>query len=96
MSRSAVDIDRCQDDVQEITMKQLVESGAARIAFGIQRVGASFDFEVLSLPGGSVIAARLWLYASTMGTSTRTGPQSRLAEEVSTIHANKVLGDACA
>jgi hypothetical protein len=44
MSRSAVDIDRCQDDLQEITMKQLIESGAAQIASGIQRVGASFDF----------------------------------------------------
>jgi hypothetical protein len=80
--------------IQEITMKQLIEAGAARIASGIQRVGASFDFEVLSLPGGSLIAALLCLYAGTMGTSKRTGPQSRLVDEVSTIHANKVLRDA--
>jgi hypothetical protein len=74
-------------------MKQLVELSAARIVAGIQRVGANFDFEVLSLPGGSLIAALLWLYASTMGTAKRTGPQYRVVDEVSTIHA-KVLRDA--
>jgi hypothetical protein len=73
--------------IQEITMKQLIESGAARIAAEIQRVGANFDFEVLSLPGGSVIAALLWLYASTIGTPKRTRPQYRVVDEVSTIHA---------
>jgi len=76
-------------------MKQLIESGAAWIAAGIQSVGANFDFEVLSLPGGSVIAALLWLYSSTMGTPKRTGPQDRVVDEVSTIRANKVLSDAC-
>jgi hypothetical protein len=45
-------------------MKQQIESSAARIAAGIQSVGAHIDFEVLSLPGGSVIAVLLWLYAS--------------------------------
>jgi hypothetical protein len=75
-------------------MKQLIESGAVRIVAGIQRVGANFDFEVLSLPGGSVIAALLWLYASTMGTPKRTGPQFRVVDEVSRIHANKVSGEA--
>jgi hypothetical protein len=75
-------------------MKQLLESGVARIAAGIQRVGANFDFEVLSLPGGGVIAALLWLYASTMATPKRTSPQYRVVDEVSTIHVNKVLRDA--
>ena len=75
-------------------MKQLIESGAARIAAGIQCLGVNFDFEVLSLPGGGVIAALLWIYASTMGTLKRTGPQYRVVDEVSTIHANKVLRDA--
>jgi hypothetical protein len=79
---------------QAITMKQLIGSNVARIVAGIQRVGANFDFEVLALPGGSVIAALLWLYASTMGTPKRTGPQYRVVDEVSTIHANKVLRDA--
>jgi hypothetical protein len=75
-------------------MKQLIESGAARIIVGIHRVGANFDFEVLALPGGSVIAALLWLYASTIGTPKRTRLQYRVVDEVSTIHANKVLRDA--
>jgi hypothetical protein len=52
-------------------MKQLIESGAARIAAGMQSVGANFDFELLSLPGGSLIAVGLWLYASTVATVTR-------------------------
>jgi hypothetical protein len=69
-------------------------TGAARIAAGIQRIGVNFNLEVLSLPGGSLIAALLWLYASTMGTPERTGPQSRAVDEVSMIHANKALRDA--
>jgi len=75
-------------------MKQLIESGAARIAAGIQRFGAHFDFEVLSLPGGSVIAAILWLCASTKGTPKRIGQQYPVVDEVSTIHADKVLPEA--
>jgi hypothetical protein len=71
-------------------MKQLIESGAALIAARIQRGGANFDFEVLSLPGGSVIAALLRLYASTMGTPKRISPQYRVVDEVSTIHADNV------
>jgi hypothetical protein len=55
-------------------MKQLIESGAARIAARIPLAGANFNFEVLSLPGGSVIAALLRLYASTMGSPKRIGP----------------------
>jgi hypothetical protein len=52
-------------------VKQLIESGAARIAVGMHSVGAKFDFELLSLPGGSLIAVLFWLYASTMATVTR-------------------------
>jgi hypothetical protein len=63
-------------------MKQLIESGAARIAAGMQNVGANFDFELLSLPGGSLMAVVLWLYASTMATVTRRGIRNR---ELSTI-----------
>ena len=47
-------------------MKQFIELGAVRIGAAIQNVGAKVDFEVLSLPGGSVIAVLLWLYASAM------------------------------
>jgi hypothetical protein len=45
-------------------MKQFIELGAVRIAAAIQNVCANVDFEVLSLPGGSLIAVLLWLYAT--------------------------------
>jgi hypothetical protein len=44
-------------------MKQFIESGAVRIGAAIQSICANVDFEVLSLPGGSLIAVLLWLYA---------------------------------
>ncbi len=44
-------------------MMNFVESSAGWIAARIQTIGAGFDPEVLSLPGGSIIAAFLWLYA---------------------------------
>ena len=47
-------------------MNHFIESSTSRIAAGIQTVGASFDPEVLSLPGGTLIALCLWLYARTM------------------------------
>lgn len=43
-------------------MMDFIESSAGRIADRIQNIGASFDPEVLSLPGGSVIALALWAY----------------------------------
>jgi hypothetical protein len=42
----------------------LMESSAGRIAARIQQIGASFDPEVLALPGGSVIAVCMWLYGN--------------------------------
>lgn len=71
-------------------MKQLIESGAARIAAGIQSVGANFDFEVLSLPGGSVIAVLLWLYASAMSTLKRAVPKPERVDK-----ANGASSTAC-
>jgi hypothetical protein len=53
-------------------MKKLVELGAARIGAAIQNVCANVDFDVLSLPGGSLIAILLWLYASAAGSMRRT------------------------
>jgi hypothetical protein len=55
-------------------MNHFIESSASRIAAGIQTIGASFDPEVLSLPGGSVIAVCLWLYTRTMLTLNRGAP----------------------
>ena len=44
-------------------MKEQIESYAARLAARIQNVGADVDPDILQLPGGSVIATLLWLYA---------------------------------
>jgi hypothetical protein len=44
--------------------KQLIQIGAARMGAAIQRVGAKVDLEVLSLPGGSLIAVVFWICAS--------------------------------
>ncbi|MGB6306432.1 MAG: hypothetical protein WBF89_01475 [Steroidobacteraceae bacterium] len=52
-------------------MSHFIESSTSRIAAGIRAIGAGFDPEVLSLPGGSVIAVCLWLYAGTMLTLKR-------------------------
>jgi hypothetical protein len=60
-------------------MSHFIESSAGRIAAGIQTIGASFDPEILSLPGGSVIAVCLWLYAGTMLTLNRTVPRKHPA-----------------
>jgi hypothetical protein len=54
-----------------------LESSAGRIAARIQSIGVSFDPEVLSLPGGSVIAVCLWLYASTALTLKRGAARKR-------------------
>jgi hypothetical protein len=43
-------------------MKPFIELGA-RVAAVIQNVCANVDFDVVSLPGGSLIAILLWLYA---------------------------------
>jgi hypothetical protein len=48
-------------------MREQLESYAARIAAQIQHIGADVDPEILQLPGGSLIATILWLYAK--GTS---------------------------
>jgi hypothetical protein len=61
--------------MQETDMMNFIESNAGRIAARIQSIGGSFDPEVLSLPGGSIIAILLWLYAaSTMVSLNRASP----------------------
>lgn len=44
-------------------MKRLIQSGAARIGVLIQDICANVDFEMVSLPGGSLIATLFSLYA---------------------------------
>ena len=53
-----------------MAMKQFIELGALRIGAAIQNVGATVDFEVLSLPGGSLVAILLWLHAIAMAVVT--------------------------
>jgi hypothetical protein len=62
-------------------MNAFIESSAGRIAAQIHNVGASFDPEVLSLPGGSIIAVLLWLYANTRLTLQRGAPSIRTVIE---------------
>lgn len=52
-------------------MKQLIEFGAVRIGAAIQNICTNVDFDVLSLPGGSLIAVVLWLYAGAAGSVRR-------------------------
>jgi len=62
-------------------MNAFIESSAGRIAARIQNIGVSFDPEVLSLPGGSIIAVLLWLYASTRVTLKRGRPSAHSVVE---------------
>ena len=52
-------------------MKRLIESGVVRIGAAIHGLYANVDLEVLSLPGGSLIAVVLWLYAIGLGSIAR-------------------------
>lgn len=62
-------------------MNAFIESNAGRIAARIHSIGGGFDPEVLSLPGGSIIAVCLWLYASTRMTLKREAPSVRPVSE---------------
>jgi hypothetical protein len=61
-------------------MKQFIEVTAARVGAAIQSVCANLDFEVMSLPGGSLIAVLLWLYAIAMGSIRRAATEIRTSE----------------
>jgi len=64
-------------------MMNFIESSAGRIAARMQSIGGGFDPEVLSLPGGSIIAIVLWLYAASMLVALhRTPPRQRPPEPV--------------
>jgi hypothetical protein len=47
-------------------VNEIIELGVVRIGAAIQSVCANVDFEIFSLPGGSVIAVLLWLYETAM------------------------------
>jgi hypothetical protein len=71
-------------------MKQFIEFGAVWIGAALQDVCANVDFEVLSLPGGSLIAVLLWLYATAMGPIRRAATKVHAAG--STIDGCSVAG----
>jgi hypothetical protein len=54
-----------------MAMKRLIELCAMQIGAAAQNVGATVDFEVLSLPGGTLIAILLWLHAGAMTVVTQ-------------------------
>jgi hypothetical protein len=58
-------------------MKWFIELGAVRMDAAIQNVCANVDFDVLSLPGGSLIAVFLWLYAGARGFKGRASTRVR-------------------
>jgi hypothetical protein len=55
-------------------MKQIIESGVVRMGAAVHRACANVDLEVLSLPGGSLIAVLLCLYAIGTGSIARAVP----------------------
>jgi hypothetical protein len=63
-------------------MMNFIESSAGRIAARMQSIGGSFDPEVLSLPGGTIIAILLFLYASTMLSLHRTPTRQQPVEPI--------------
>jgi hypothetical protein len=67
-------------------MMNFIESNAGRIAARMQSIGGSFDPEVLSLPGGTIIAILLFLYASTMLSLHRTPPRQQPVEPIAACH----------
>jgi hypothetical protein len=52
-------------------MKRLIESGVVRMRAAIHSLYANVDLEVLSLPGGSLIAVILWLCGIGLGSIAR-------------------------
>lgn len=58
-------------------MKQFIEVTAMRIGAVIQNVCANVEFEVMSLPGGSLIAVLLCLYAIAMSSIRRAATEIR-------------------
>jgi hypothetical protein len=73
-------------------MQQFIELAAVRVGAAIQNVCANLDFEVLSLPGGSVIALLLWIYAIAMNSIRRAAAQVHASG--ATIAARSVASES--
>lgn len=85
-------------------MKRFVELGAVRIGAVIQNICADVNLEVVSLPGGSLIAVLLWLYAVAMRSTrhttmqiraSRTGPKARSVASERLRPNGACVGCAC-
>ena len=63
-------------------MNAILESVAARAANGWQRAGSKFDFEVLAMPGGSVMAPALWVYSMVSSALKRPKQDSTIVQSV--------------
>jgi hypothetical protein len=61
-------------------MNAILESVAARAANGWQRAGSKFDFEVLAMPGGSVMAPALWVYSMVSSALKRPKQDSTIVQ----------------
>jgi hypothetical protein len=76
-------------------MKAILESVAARAANGWQRAGSKFDFEVLAMPGGSVMAPALWAYSMMASALKRPARGSSAAQSAPDAPAaERTLRDA--
>ncbi len=73
-------------------MNALLESVAARAANGWQRAGSKFDFEVFSLPGGSVMAPALWVYSMVSSVLKRPAQHSTIAQSAAAQTAPDTAG----
>jgi hypothetical protein len=78
-------------------MNAILESVAARAANGWQRAGSKFDFEVLAMPGGSVMAPALWVVSMVSSalkrpkqnsTTTQFAPDGAGAQSVPGLHCD--------
>ncbi|MEO7207825.1 MAG: hypothetical protein ABI356_08675 [Steroidobacteraceae bacterium] len=63
----------------------ILESVAARAANGWQRAGAKFDFEVLAMPGGSVMAPALWVYSIVSSALKRPAQDSNSTQSAADV-----------
>ena len=66
-------------------MKEILESVAARAANGWQRAGSKFDFEVLAMPGGSVMAPALWVYSMVSSALKRPQKDSTITQSAADV-----------
>jgi hypothetical protein len=76
-------------------MNAILESVAARAANGWQRAGAKFDFEVLAMPGGSVMAPALWVYSMVSSALKRPAQNSATTQPAPDVPgAQRASGEA--